>query len=208
MGANSTEIQFLMTNGMTQRVWQTGDTLIDAATIRNALLPVVSRTFKVTPAIKAANDICLATAGTAAKAMVIEAGAAAKLLACPRNIRTICASSWDGGDFLVVGTNQFDEYQTETIAGVATQTTVGAKVWKTIVSITRTVIGINGATATVGTGDTIGVPMKLANDCGILVADTAGTPVLAVATVSATYSAYATSVAPDGTKVFQFIGNV
>lgn len=87
----------------------------------------------------------------------------------PRNLRVTFSAAWDGGDVTVYGTNQFDEAISEVFADVAGTTVVGLKIFKTVTAATKeTPAGVAGNGASIGTGDTIGLDVRLADEVGML----------------------------------------
>jgi hypothetical protein len=73
----------------------------------------------------------------------------------PMSVRVVFAASWDGGNISLIGTDIFDAAQTETITAVANSTVQGLKVWKTITSISKSLVGSNAATFTTQTGSRV-----------------------------------------------------
>lgn len=162
----------------------------------------------VDTAAKGANDVVTAKAanlaGTTAlgTSFAIEAAAAAKLLACPRNLRCVFAALWDGGDITVVGTNQFGEAQTEVIADNAGNTVVGEKVWKTVTSISKQAVGATANTVTVGTGDKLACgKVKVNNAFAQLLTDGAAEAV----TIDVANSGFTPTTVPDGSHDYQLL---
>lgn len=86
----------------------------------------------------------------------------------PRCLSVVAAATYDGGAITITGTNQFDQAQTETIAGTANTTTYGVKVFKTITAISKATVGVAAAGASIGTGDVIGVPVHIADTNALL----------------------------------------
>ncbi len=122
----------------------------------------------------------------------------------PRNLRVIFATSWDSGDVVVSGTNQFDERISESFVGASNQTRVGSKIFKTVTSAYKTKTGENAAGVTVGTGDKLGVPAKLADDNLLsLVANALDAP-----TVDVTLSGYTPTALPNGSAAYVCVANV
>jgi hypothetical protein len=162
---------------------------------------VVARVFTFSaPAAPDNTGVHAALAGTAA---VLFPGPITNP-AIPRSVRAVFAAAYDGGDITIVGTNQFDEAQTETIVAVANSTVAGVKIWKTITSITKGAVGANGATVSIGQGSKLGLPQRLASGGGLLMATVTPEAV----TVDTTNHAITTTTAPNGAVVFTFIGNV
>jgi hypothetical protein len=73
-----------------------------------------------------------------------------------RTVRAVFAASWDGGNLTIVGTDQDGMPQTELVTAVANSTVEGAKVFKTITSITKSAVGAAAAAVTVGPSTKIG----------------------------------------------------
>ena len=81
--------------------------------------------------------------------------------AANRNATATFAASYDGGNINLVGLDDFGQPQTETLVAVAASTVVGVKVWSSITSASRTVVGVNAATVSLGTGDKLGLGVKV-----------------------------------------------
>jgi hypothetical protein len=175
-------------------------------------LPVTSRLHTTTPAAKGAsvNDVATALSGdSATMTFTIAGGAAALLAAAPRNVRVKGANGWDGGVVTVTGTDQFDAACVETFAqaDVANATKVGVKIFKTVTSITKSAVGASAAAATVGVGDTIGIPFALSNLFYLFTKNVSGTVTFEAATVESTYHSFVPTTTPDGTAIFTIIAN-
>jgi len=126
----------------------------------------------------------------------------------PRNANTVCGVGYDGGNVNLVGTDFFDLAQTETIAGVASATTQGVKIWKTITSATRTVVGASAATVSLGTGDKMGIPFRVSGTAGLLFAGaTLALSVPEVVVVDPVNSAFTPTSVPNGSIVFSLLVN-
>jgi hypothetical protein len=121
----------------------------------------------------------------------------------PRNLRAVFATSYDGGNIVATGIDQFDDPVTETLVAVPNSTVVGTKVFKRVNTVTKGV-GANAATVSVGTGSKLGIPVILANAFGILTAN----GVAEANTVDAVEEAVTPTTAPNGSVVFVFLGNV
>lgn len=115
----------------------------------------------VTPAAKSSNSVAATSYGDAASNDITVAASPAY----PRNVRAVFGATWDGGNIVVTGTDQFDAAATETLVAVANSTVVGTKVFKTVSSVAKTAVGVglHGTnTVTVGTGDKLGLSVKSA----------------------------------------------
>jgi hypothetical protein len=158
-----------------------------------------------------ADGICASQAGTAATAMTINGALAASGVATfdvPRNV----VAAWTGTAVLTVtGTDEYGAVIRES-SGSGTSL-AGKKAFKTITSV---VPSANITSATVGSGDVLGLPVALPETALVLkeiedgVAATAGTLVAAVrSTASATTGdvrgTYDPNSACDGSKKFQLI---
>ena len=124
----------------------------------------------------------------------------------PRNLAVAFAASWDGGDIVAVGTNQFDEVITETIAGVGAggTTVVGNQAFKTVTSLAKTAVGATTNAATVGMGSKLGIPARFTGAYGIHFVTGVG----AAATFDPLYcTVLATALVPDASRAFTVIVN-
>ena len=126
--------------------------------------------------------------------------------AIPRAVQIVFHASWDGGDVTLVGTDQFDAAQTETIADVAGSTVQGVKIWKTITSINQQTVGAGGtAVATVQTGTKLGLTYAMSGTAfGLAQVDGAAD----AATFNATYNSVLFSSAPNGSKNYVVVYNI
>jgi hypothetical protein len=86
----------------------------------------------------------------------------------PRNIAIAFAASWDGGNVVVTGTDQFGNAVSETIVAVAASTVVGNVAFKTITSAVKTAVGAAAAAATGGPGSKLGIARSLTSTAGLL----------------------------------------
>lgn len=118
----------------------------------------------------------------------------------PRNVTAVAAASYDGGNITIVGTNQFDQPQTETIVAVANSTVLGVKIWKTITSIAKAAVGAQAAGVSIGTGDKVGVPYNLSGAPALLFV---GTTIEAV-TLDATNDGFTPTTVPSATTYLLF----
>jgi len=113
----------------------------------------------------------------------------------PRNLSAVSAAGYDGGILTIVGTNQFDVAQTETITpNPAGGTVYGTKVWKTVTSITKATVGVAAFGVSVGTGDLIGVPYNIVDGTALLFRGT----VIEAVTIDTTADAYTPATPPAG----------
>jgi len=128
----------------------------------------------------------------------------------PRNVSGVFAATWDGGNLVVVGTDQFGAAITETIVGVANTTVYGVKIFKTITSVAHTAVGVAAVGVSVGTGDKIGLAFDVLDTMGMgLMQATAGAACTPEAvTVDPTYNGVLFTTVPDGTKVLILLANV
>jgi hypothetical protein len=117
--------------------------------------------------------------------------------AVARNVSSTTGADWDGGNTVVVGTDQFDMAQTETIVNVATTTVYGVRAFKTVTSVSHTVLGVAAGgtnTYSVGTGDKIGVPFNVVSSTAMLYR----AMVLETPTIDVTNDCYTPATAPGG----------
>lgn len=89
----------------------------------------------------------------------------------PRNVKAVFQAGWDGGDITVVGTDVADAANTEVIADTPGATVVGTKVFKTVTSITKELIGVTANTCSIGIGVKLGLTSTPAEKNGILTRD-------------------------------------
>lgn len=124
----------------------------------------------------------------------------------PRTVQVVFTALWDGGDITIVGTDQFDNAQTEVIADAAGTTVQGVKIWKTITSINNETIGAGGVlTATVQTGPTLGLLTAISGSAFGL-CHTSGAADNAV--FNATYHSVTPAAAPNGSRTYVVCYNV
>jgi hypothetical protein len=113
----------------------------------------------------------------------------------PRNLRVVKSASWDGGTVTVVGTDQYDAAVSETF-NADVETTVGVKIFKTVTSATKSIAaGVAGNGASIGTGDTIGLLVPLADEVGALFVGGAAEAV----TLDDTYDSFVPTTTPSAT---------
>lgn len=163
------------------------------------------------PRMKAFLISAPAAAGVAVHAAIASDNASAVTTgitnpAIPRAVQIVFHASWDGGDVTIVGTDQFDNAQTEVIADTAGSTVQGVKVWKTITSINQETVGAGGtAVATVQTGTKIGLLTAISDTAfGLAHVDGAADN----ATFNATYNSVLFTSAPNGSKNYVVAYNI
>lgn len=122
----------------------------------------------------------------------------------PRNATVTFDAAWDGGDVNVTGTDQFDAAQSELFTSNPGATSVGTKVFKTITAATKSAVGMAADAASIGTGTKLGAGVNIVSAFGILTVDGAAEAV----TVDATNDAFTPTTAPNGARVYVFLGNV
>ena len=85
----------------------------------------------------------------------------------PRNGTVTYAANWDAGAVTLRGTNYANAAVTDVIAGTAGATVVGVVAFKTITGATTASVGKHtSSSATIGTGDTIGIPFNVVDTVG------------------------------------------
>jgi len=119
----------------------------------------------------------------------------------PRNVTGVFATSYDGGNITITGTDQFDQPQTETLTAVANSTVAGTKIFKTVTAARRSTVGANGATASLGRGTKLG--MKNVFTTAVIIVDGA---VEAPASADYTNFGFVPTTAADGAHVYQVLG--
>lgn len=153
----------------------------------------------VAPAAKSANSVAATSYGDAASNVITVAASPAH----PRNVRAVFGATWDGGNIIVTGTDQFGEAVTETLVAVAGTTVVGSKVFSTVTSLAKTAVGVGvhlTNTVTVGTGDKLGVVAK-STQAFCLVGDSTPTA-MTPAAFDAAVSAFTPANVPDGALTY------
>jgi hypothetical protein len=121
----------------------------------------------------------------------------------PRNLRVVKAVSWDGGTVTVNGTNQFDEVIAEVFPALGNGTEVGTKIFKTVTGALHSIALDGGNGFSIGTGDLIGLPVRLADAVGLGFVATVAEAV----TVDTTYHGFTATTVPAATT-FQVLANV
>lgn len=126
----------------------------------------------------------------------------------PRNVSSTTGGTWDGGNTVITGTDQWGHTIGETIVNVAGTTVYGTKVYKTVLTVAHTVVGSAGSYS-VGTGDKLGLMVDLTDTMGMgLVQATAGAANTPEAlTVDPSTDAVTFTTVPDGTKVLNVLVN-
>lgn len=143
------------------------------------------------------DQIVAAVAGTAPVALTVLANPDV-----PRNLFATFAGSYDGGNITIVGTDQYGKRQTEVLLANAGSTRVGSVVFKSVVSVTRSAVGVNAATVKVGTGTKIGIgAIPVRAPVHIFTAD----GVSEAATLDATYGSVVPTTAPDGAHDYKLL---
>lgn len=133
--------------------------------------------------------------------------------AISRNIRIVSGGNDSGITFTVIGYDLYGYPMSETITGANAGTASGAKAFKYISSVTHT--GSVATTVTIGTGDVIGLPMRvdrfafasiaynnawITASTGFTAADTTSPATTTTGDVRGTYALQSAS---DGTKRLQ-----
>lgn len=148
------------------------------------------------PAAKSATSVAAALASNAASnAFTISASPVA-----PRNLRVVFAALWDGGDVTVVGKDQFGQAVTETFASGPGTTVVGTKIFATVTSASKGAVGATANSATIGTGDKLGVVAK-ASQAFCLVGDSTPTA-MTPAAYDVTYNGFTPANVPNGVLTY------
>lgn len=115
--------------------------------------------------------------------------------ASPRNLIVTKSASWDGGTITVTGTDQFDAVISE-LFNADVEATVGVKAFKTVTGAVKSIpAGVAGNGASIGAGDTIGLPVHLGDEIGLL--SVAG--VLEAVTLDDTYDTFIPTTTPSAT---------
>ena len=131
----------------------------------------------------------------------------------PRSLDCVFDAGWQGGNVVVVGTDQFDEIVSETFTAVAGTTVAGSKVFKTITAAAKATIAGTSDAVLLQTGGKIGLPVPLGSDAvGVLFANDpadfsppADCPEHLI--LDATYHSFTPESTPDGAISFKLICN-
>lgn len=122
-----------------------------------------------------------------------------------RNLLITFQAAWDGGDVVVVGTNQFDAVISETFVSNPASTRVGLKIFKTVTSVAHTAVGATANTYSVGDGDKLGIiPVPVASSPVVLF--TSG--VAEAVTFDATYNGFTPTSIPNSARTYILSANV
>lgn len=125
--------------------------------------------------------------------------------AVPRAVQVVFAALWDGGDITIAGTNWLDVVISEVIVNAPGTTVQGAKAFKTITSISNELVGAGGAlTATVQTGNAIGIEASTESPYGMLTVD----GVSEIVAVDDTNDTFTPTTAPNGARDYVLLVNV
>lgn len=129
-----------------------------------------------------------------------------------RNLAVVFLATWDGGNAIVKGTDQFGAAISETFldpGGGAGGTVVGSKAFKTVTSVEHTAVGTLGTYA-VQTGSKLGLLFDVLDTMGLgLVQATAGASnVPEAVTVDPVYNTVLFTTVPNGTKVLCLVCNL
>lgn len=86
----------------------------------------------------------------------------------PRNLKVDFAAGWQGGDVTVTGTDQFDAAVSEVFTTNPGAVVVGVKIFKTVTAASKAAILGAADTATLLTGDKLGIPHAILDTFGML----------------------------------------
>jgi hypothetical protein len=105
--------------------------------------------------------------------------------------------------YTVIGFDQFGESVTETFAATSSAEVTGAKIFKTITSVTMTTVTTDTGANTVicGTGALIGLPVQITQAADVVKAFLNGVKEATDPTGDATYHAVTLNSAPDGNEI-------
>lgn len=122
----------------------------------------------------------------------------------PRVLSVTFGASWDGGSVRVDGTDVFGQPEVEFFSADPGNTVTGEVVFATVTSISKTAVGADSDTASVGIGNEIGIPAIPTEANGVLLVD--NTP----EDVSVEIDAYSfiPTTNPNGSHVYQLLCNV
>lgn len=90
----------------------------------------------------------------------------------PRNIKIVCDNLYDGGDITIDGTDIDDNVIQEILTPLGGGgTTLGTKVFKTVTAATQAALGAGGVSASIGTGNKLGLSKAPTAINGVLAVD-------------------------------------
>lgn len=213
VNANDIQVGVLATDG--QHGTRGGGTQHAAATTSvNGFLSATDKT-RIDGALSSVARLFQVSAPAAASTTAVHAGYAGNNASntfpgpftnpvVPRNLTVTFGATWDGGTVNVVGTDQYDVAINENFVPGAGTTVTGTKVFKTATSATKSLVGVDAATASIGTGTKLGVVANLTSAFGILTVDGAAEAV----TVDATNDAFTPTTAPNGARVYVLAANL
>jgi hypothetical protein len=125
----------------------------------------------------------------------------------PRVMQAAFAASWDGGNVVVTGYDQFGNPQTDTIVAAAGSTVVGVKAFKTITGLAKTAVGATANAVTVGPGSKLGLPFVFSGPTNAGILATTGVPEAATWD-QVNYTVLPGTNVPNGTRQYFAIVNL
>lgn len=126
--------------------------------------------------------------------------------AVPRSLVVNFEALWTGGDIIIVGTDQFDNEQSETFPSNPGGAHNGSKVFKTVTQISRTVLAGAAKKVDVGRDNLIGVSAPIAAGYMLLLQDTNAFE--AAAAYDTTVCAFTPTTAPNGVHDYKLLANL
>jgi hypothetical protein len=122
----------------------------------------------------------------------------------PRSVDVVFAASYDGGNVVVTGTNQYGKAVSETFVAVAGTTVAGTKIFKTVTSVEHLAVGATANTYTTQTGSKLGLMVDVLDSFGVGMVD--GVP--EKVTMDSVNEAVTFTTAPNGTRVLSLMMNL
>jgi len=123
--------------------------------------------------------------------------------AIPRNLQCVFAAGWEGGDVNIVGTDYLDQPIDETFVSTPGATLAGSKIFKTVVSASKTAQAGAADTVTIQTGDKLGILADVQDAFAMLLCD----EVAEAVTIDVTYNSFLPSTLPNGARDYKVLVN-
>ena len=126
----------------------------------------------------------------------------------PRTLSATFGAAWDGGDVTIHGTDQFGVSAAATITNSPGTTVETTQVFATVTSASKATVGSDAGgtnTASLGTGDTIGIAAVDAGPAALLFVDGAPDPLVSYGVIP---NSFTPTTATDSSKRFTVLVNV
>lgn len=121
----------------------------------------------------------------------------------PRNLVVLFPDTWDGGNITAFGKDQFGAGISETFPTGSNVTRTVTKVFASVSKLVRAGTGVLHVGATVGTGNKLGLPLKIAHAKGFLLVNST----TELGTWDATLHAVTPTTPPNSSRAFLALAN-